>query len=388
MLMTLIRLPVPALAVTCLSALLPAGPLLEAAEAAAAAAAAASTAGSRGTPAQRRSSAARGAGGSRRTDSAATAQTNGTSASSATFPFAAPSQQRQPQQQAPAPADDVQAFGRMDVAAAQRRYTPDVDLDALLPAAPPAAAGRGASNGTGAAASTTAAARPAASTAGRPAGVSGATKPQLVVAVDGGSWQRIAAAAFPSVYDAGWHATLYEFLFDLWPALSKAHSRQQDVLNGSSSSNAHVQMLRRGYRFVELCARSEDPHIALVAAASFAENVGDSDTVLEGCWGYLSRNSVRGILLPAARALLPANEFEELCEAAMSASLDQAAAAHGLAAAGGGAGKGRAAAAVPLAPAAAPPPALAAGLAKLQRLRVLHPVVPASVLAYAEGQYV
>lgn len=40
----------------------------------------------------------------------------------------------------------------------------------------------------------------------------------------GTNWGLFVGALFPQAYDPGYHTTLYEFLFDLWPELNKVSS--------------------------------------------------------------------------------------------------------------------------------------------------------------------
>jgi len=85
--------------------------------------------------------------------------------------------------------------------------------------------------------------------------------------VDSNNWVLHAKASFPHVYDPGYHTTLYELLFDVWMELGKAHQHRQS------------DMIRASYAFLELCYRSQDVAIRHVAVVSFAEALGDSDSL-------------------------------------------------------------------------------------------------------------
>ncbi|KAF5841850.1 hypothetical protein DUNSADRAFT_10913 [Dunaliella salina] len=85
--------------------------------------------------------------------------------------------------------------------------------------------------------------------------------------VDSSNWVQHAKASFPHVYDPGYHTTLYELLFDVWMELGKAHQNQQS------------QMIRASYAFLELCYNSQDMATRHVAVVSFAEALGDSDSL-------------------------------------------------------------------------------------------------------------
>lgn len=49
-------------------------------------------------------------------------------------------------------------------------------------------------------------------------------EPTVQDPVDSYNWHLHAEAALPDVYDPSYHDTLYEFLFDLWPALGKVRA--------------------------------------------------------------------------------------------------------------------------------------------------------------------
>lgn len=256
--------------------------------------------------------------------------------------------------------DDVSRFGRINLAASKEQFTPDVNLDDILPNAPPPGSTTSKELGNrrlGASLSSGKLPRRGLTPEG--AGAIGSSyestiDEDAVLAalqnINSSSWQQCAQAAFPNVLNLDWHDSLHEFMFDLWPVVAKGHDRLDQVL------------LTRAYLFLEMCVRSSEPEVALVASLTFAEAVGDYESLSAYAWEHLPASMLQSVLLPCLRWLYDEELYQDLLENVREMHPK-------------------------LQPAKSLPQALASKLVKLGQLRYLHPAVSPSVLAYIEGEY-
>ena len=130
--------------------------------------------------------------------------------------------------------------------------------------------------------------------------------------MDAGSWGAVARSHFADVYDPTWHDTLFEFCFDLWPAVGEAHARRSAEASGDrpggSSGQARLDatLPARAYRFLQLCCEGPG-HVSAVAMVSFMAEVANSDALLCGAADLLPEQLLLGSVLPLMGQFHPAD---------------------------------------------------------------------------------
>ncbi|PNG99354.1 hypothetical protein TSOC_014871, partial [Tetrabaena socialis] len=214
--------------------------------------------------------------------------------------------------------------------------------------------------------------------------------------VDRTTWHLHARALFPDLYDAEWHGGLFDFLFDLWPEVGRAHATAGGEAPGSrrlllttdaelmavlaaemgdgggasaaaaaaaaappSRRRQAAAFLDAAYRFAARCAESRDFSVSSALVISALDCMEDHDALIDSMAARLPPGLVRRVMSPLAPHFQPPWVVEEW-EAAVATA---AAAAYG--------GGRRGAAAAP-SPTSTAPPRWYRLLEVLAKTRVVH----------------
>jgi len=106
-----------------------------------------------------------------------------------------------------------------------------------------------------------------------------------------------------------WHASLYEFLVDLWPVVGRAHGRapggSEGVRPGSGRAAAAEQLVVAAYQLLHLCHASPDARVVHVALLTFVDSLADHEEMLEGCAARCNKELLAQLLAPLLRLLHP-----------------------------------------------------------------------------------
>ncbi|GIL82824.1 hypothetical protein Vretimale_8192 [Volvox reticuliferus] len=173
--------------------------------------------------------------------------------------------------------------------------------------------------------------------------------------VDRHSWRLHAAVLFPHMYDADWHSCLFDFLFELWPEVGRAHvtaagssgsrrlllTSEVELTEALAADAAGVaaptpltpppsparvqraaQLLEDAYTFVARCFSSADFAIRSAAVVSVLDCLGDHDELVENLALRLPPLMVQRLLVPLAPRFQPPWVVEEWLNAVADAYPD------------------------------------------------------------------
>ncbi|GLI67348.1 hypothetical protein VaNZ11_011424, partial [Volvox africanus] len=164
------------------------------------------------------------------------------------------------------------------------------------------------------------------------------------IAIDRHSWRLHAAVLFPDLYDADWHSCLFDFLFEIWPEVGRAHvtgggssgtrrllfTREVELTEvlavdaagvaasappAPSPSPARVQratrLLEDAYAFAARCFSSMDFAVRSAVVVSALDCMGDHDELVEHLALRLPTLMVQRLLVPLVPHFQPPWVVEE-----------------------------------------------------------------------------
>ncbi|EFJ48486.1 hypothetical protein VOLCADRAFT_104673 [Volvox carteri f. nagariensis] len=174
------------------------------------------------------------------------------------------------------------------------------------------------------------------------------SREQLPEVVDRNNWRLHAAVLFPALYDADWHSCLFDFFFELWPEVGRAHvtaggpgSSRRLLLTSEvevaealaaeaagaatgpkvqpSPPPARVQLAARllddAYAFAARCFASVDFAVRSSVVISALDCMDDHDALLEHMAARLPPLMVQRLMVPLASRFQPPWVVQELLAA-------------------------------------------------------------------------